>query len=309
VVRAALPRARGRLLRLLASHGVFAERAARCFALNDAARALLPPQPGGPPSVRAQVLWLADPMHHRIYADVMHSVRTGAPAVAHVLGAPIFQHLQADAAEGRVFNDAMSAMSDAAVPGVLSAYDFGACHKVLCDVGGGHGAMLSAVLNAHPALRGILFDLPHVVADAPLRALGVAERCLAHGGDFFAADAMPRGADAFMLKHIVHDWDDDRAAAILGNVAAALRAGGGVPDAAKRVLLLEHVLPERGAAEAAPSFTHIIDLEMLVVAGGRERTAAEFEALLRRAGLALVRVLPTPTDLCVIEARLADAAV
>ena len=295
-----------RVLTLLAAHGVFRRAAQpRSFELNAAARALLPGVTG---SAHAAVRWLADEFHFNVFGQgFLHSMRTGQPAVAPVCGAPIFEHLAANAALSRTFHAAMDEFSGAVAHGVLAAYDFTGI-DVIADVGGGHGAVLAAVLRAHPAMRGVLFDLPQVAsgARAVLERAAVADRTTVVSGDFFAPGQVPAGADAYILKHIIHDWDDDRAAAILRAVRGAMQRP------TNRVLLLERVAPADDAAapeSEAQRFCHIMDMEMLVVAGGRERSAAQFEALLRAAGLRLCRIVPTHTQLSVIEAQPEEEAV
>ena len=299
-----------RVLRLLAAQGVFRLTPPRTYELNAAARCLLPGEAG---SVHAAVRWLADEFHFNVFGaqgGMMHSLRTGEPAVASAVGAPIVEHLATHPALARSFNAAMSEFSEGVMrSGALESLDLSAGVDVVADIGGGHGAVLAAVLRAHPALRGVLFELPEVAsgAGAALAREGVADRATIVAGNFFAEGAaMPR-ADAYIMKHIIHDWDDARARHILRAVRDAMQP----PLAAKRLLLLERVLPAdddvAGAGGEAARFTHVIDMEMLVVAGGRERTEAEFAALLRSAGLALARIARTRTQLCVIEAR-PDAA-
>jgi hypothetical protein len=177
------------------------------------------------------------------------------------------------------------------IPAVLDAYDFSGI-ATLVDIAGGHGRILTSILQKYPAMRGVLFDLDHVIAGAVPRIeeLGLSDRCRALPGDFFAA--VPEGGDAYIMKHIIHDWDDDRAAAILGNIRKAMNRGG-------RVILLEAVvLPGN-----QPDFAKVIDLEMLLLPGGRERTEGEFRALFARAGFELTRIVPTQSPLSVIEAR------
>jgi hypothetical protein len=291
-----------RVMRLLAAHGVFAAGPGRRYELNACARCLLPGQPG---STHAAVHWLADEFHFKVFGEgFMSSLRTGEPAVASVLGKPIFEHLAANAALSRSFNAAMSEFSEAVATGVLASYDFSGI-DVLADIGGGLGAVLAAILRAHPAMRGVLFELPQVAAGAgaALARAAVADRATVVAGDFFAPDAPLPHADAYVMKHIIHDWDDARATAILCAVRGAMQP----PLASKRVLLLERVVPPADAhadvEDEAARFTRVIDMEMLVVAGGRERSEAQFADLLRGAGLRLCRVVPTRTQLSVIEAR------
>jgi hypothetical protein len=173
---------------------------------------------------------------------------------------------------------------------VLAAYDFSGIHRLI-DVGGGQGALLTSILRANPAMRGVLFDLPQVVAGARERFGGVLpDRCEIAGGDFF--DSVPAGGDAYLLKHVLHDWDDERATAILRSCHTAMAAGG-------RLLLVEIVIPPGNDA----SFGKLLDLLMLVMfRGGRERTRAEYEALLARAGFALTKVIPMASLANVLEA-------
>lgn len=277
-----------RVLRLLASAGVFEEIAPRTFANNLAAQTL---RRGAPGSTYHMALWMADPLHLRVYANAMHSVMTGQPAADKTVGMPVFEYFQRDREISEVFNDAMTAFSAFVLPAALHAYDFSGI-GLLVDVAGGHGQLLTSILQKYPSMRGILFDLEHVIAGAipRIRELGLSERCETRTGDFFKA--VPEGGDAYIMKHIIHDWDDERAAAILQNIRKAMKPGG-------RVILLESVL--RPANQ--PDFGKLIDLEMLLMPGGRERTEEEFRALFARAGCTLTRIVPTESPLSVIEAR------
>ncbi len=276
-----------RVLRVLASVGVFEETAPRTFALTPAASLLRSDQPGLYP----MALWLTEPLHFRVYADMMHSVETGQPAADKVVGKPVFEHLAGDQELSAIFNNAMTAFSAQVAPAALKAYDFSGI-DVLVDVAGGHGELLMAVLKANPGMRGILFDLEHVLAGAKPRiaAAGLDDRVETASGDFFKA--VPAG-DAYIMKHIIHDWDDARAVTILKNIRAAMTKADG------RVILLETVIQPGNQ----PDLGKFIDLEMLMLPGGRERTAEEFAALFARAGFTLSRVVPTESPLCVVEAR------
>jgi hypothetical protein len=277
-----------RVLRSLASVGVFEETGPREFANNLASSRL---QSGVPGSIFDMVLWLADPTHLRVYADAMHSVTTGKPAIEKTFGMPVFEFFPRHPEVSEVFNNAMTSFSAAVVPAVLEVYDFTGV-GTLVDVAGGHGGVLTAILQKYPSMRGVLFDLDHVIAGAVPRieALGLADRCRTASGDFFAA--VPEGGDAYIMKHIIHDWDDDRAAAILENIRKTMNRGG-------RLILLESVvLPGN-----QPDFGKVIDIEMLLMPGGRERTEAEFRALFTRAGFELTRIIPTQSPLSVIEGR------
>lgn len=276
-----------RVLRALACIGVFTETAPGIFA-NTAASELL--RAGTPGSLHEIVLWLADPFHLRVFAEFMHSVKTGATAVKKATGFEAFDYLQQDAAEHAVFNAAMTNLSAWLIGPVLEEYDFGGL-GTLADIGGGHGFLLAAILQKHPGLRGIVCDLPDVVAGAKPRidSLGLASRCEIAGGDFF--QGVPP-ADSYVLKSVIHDWDDARSVAILKNCARAMRGSGG------KVLLIEFVIDPGNE----PSLAKWIDMEMLAMAGGRERTERDFAELFSQAGLRLARVVRTKSPYCVIEA-------
>jgi hypothetical protein len=279
-----------RLLRSLASLGVFEETEPRRFAANPAAELL---RADSRESVRDLVLWMADPFHFRVYAELLHSIRTGEPAVEKVTGVPVFEYLTQDRELSESFNNAMTLFSRPVIQAALKVYDFSGI-DVLVDVAGGHGEVLLSILGKYPDMRGILFDVNHVIAGAVPRieASGLADRCTTVAGDFFKS--VPLDGNAYIMKHIIHDWDDERALIILKNIREGLdkKSGG-------RVILLEAVLQSGNK----PDMGKLIDLEMLVMPGGRERTADEFEDLFERAGFELTRILPTESPLSVIEAR------
>jgi hypothetical protein len=277
-----------RVMRALASLGVFQEAEARRFSVTPAAELLRSDVPG---SFYDMVLWLTDPFHFRTYAELTHSVHTGQPAVEKVEGVPVFEHLARDRALSDVFNNAMTAFSRTVIPAVLHEYDFTGIN-LLVDVAGGHGEILMSILRDYPSMRGVLFDVDHVIAGAKPRiaAAGLNDRCETATGDFF--EAVPAGGDAYIMKHIIHDWDDDRALVILKNIRAAIE---GRKHA--RLILIEAVI--HGGNQ--PDVGKLIDLEMLVLPGGRERTAEEFRLLFSRAGFAMTRIVPTRSPLSVIE--------
>ena len=291
---AALARATGmnedalyRVLRTLASLGIFEETAPREFSNNAAASMLRSDVPG---SFYHMALWMTDPFHFHVYADAMYSVQTGKPAVEKTVGMPVFEYFPRHPEESEIFNNAMTSFSAVVVPAVLEAYDFSGI-GTLIDIAGGHGRVLTSILQKYPAMRGLLFDLEHVLAGARPRIaeLGLAERCQTVSGDFF--NAVPEGGDAYIMKHIIHDWDDQRALAILANIRRAMKPGA-------RIILLETiVLPAN-----QPDFGRILDLEMLLMPGGRERTEQEFRTLFAHAGFPQVRIIPTQSPLSVIEA-------
>jgi hypothetical protein len=278
-----------RVLRALASVGVFEEQAPRQFALTLPGQFLRADHPA---TVRPMGLWISSPFHFRVYSNMMHAVRTGKPAVKETVGAPVFEYFTRDHELSEIFNDAMTNFSVSIAPAVLKSYDFAGVN-VLVDIAGGHGETLMSILRQYPAMRGILFDLEHVVAGASKRieALGLKDRCQTASGDFFKA--VPGGGDMYILQHIIHDWDDDEAAAILKSIHTALEGKRN-----GRVLLIETVLQPGNE----PDMGKLIDLEMLVLPGGRERTADEFGRLFARAGFELTRIVPTPSMACLIEA-------
>ncbi len=274
-----------RVLRALASIGVFSETAPRNF-INTPVSELLRSGTNG--SARDMVLWMSDQFHFRVYGELMHSVKTGEPLVKKVTGFDAFEYFARDKAEGDVFHAAMSSFSEIEAPAILEAYDFSGL-GTLADVAGGHGMLLGGILQKHLDLRGVLFDLPDVVAAAHSRieSLGLSSRCQVLGGDFF--ESVP-AADSYVMKHIIHDWDDARAITILKNCLRAMRGNG-------KVIVIDLVI----APGNEPHFGKWLDLEMLTMPGGRERTEAEFGALFAEAGLRLNRVIPTKAPSRIIE--------
>ena len=274
-----------RVIRALASVGLFQEVSPRTFALTPAGAALC----DGP--VRWMALWIAGEFNFHVYANAMHSVKTGESAVPKTVGAGPFEYFAKNPELSKIFNDAMTGFSAAVIPAVLEAYDFSGI-GTLVDVAGGHGGILTAILKRYPSMKGVLFDVDHVIAGAKgnIDAQGVADRCSTESGDFFKA--VPAGGDAYIMKHIIHDWDDEKASVILGNIRKVLPKDG-------RVILIESVIP----AGNEPALGKIIDLEMLVMPGGKERTEQEFRDLFDRAGFTLTRIVPTQSPLSVIEAK------
>lgn len=206
-------------------------------------------------------------------------------------GMPFFDYLDTDPEFAEVFNNAMTAASGLSNDVALSAYDFTDARLVV-DVGGGHGAVLTSILRAAPDAQGILFDLPTVVdgAGTALDHAGLADRCAVVGGSFL--ESVPAGGDVYVMKNVIHDWNDDDARAILRNVRTAIAEHG-------TLILLEMVLPQR----ASSFIGHMLDLEMLLMLHGKERTRAQYADLLGRAGFRLNRVIPTVSPISLIEAR------
>jgi hypothetical protein len=279
------PTALYRLLRALASVGVFAEDGGRRFALTPLAERL---RSDLPDSQRSLAVMNGEEFY-RAWGELLYSVQTGRPAFDKLFGRPVFDYLSQHPEQARVFDAAMVGVHGRETAAMLDVYDFAGI-GTLADVGGGNGSLLAAVLRRHPRLRGILFDLPGVVqrARANLEAAGLAGRCHVVGGSFF--EAVPGGADAYLMRHILHDWDDERAAAILRNVHRA------APDGA-RLLAVEGVVPPGNG----PSFTKLLDLTMLVIPGGRERTEDEYRRLFAAGGFRLTRAVPTAAEVSVIE--------
>jgi hypothetical protein len=278
-----------RVLRLLASVGLFDETSPRVFALTNDGRELAK----GSGTYRDMGLWITHPLLFRAYAEMMHAVETGDPAIKKVTGKTVFENVAADPALAAIFNNAMSSFSASVAPAAMKVYDFSGI-RTLVDVAGGHGQVLTTILRAHPAMHGILFDLPHVVASAApvIEASGVGDRCRLVPGDFFAA--VPAGGDAYLMKHVLHNWHDEDVVRILSNIRTAL---GGTPGG--RVLVLDSVI--RPGNE--PDYGKLMDVQMLVMPGGRERTAEELEGLFAQAGFALTAIHATDAALSVIEAQ------
>jgi O-methyltransferase/methyltransferase family protein len=278
-----------RVLRALASLGVFAERDDGRFENTPASERLRSDVPG---SLRDYVIFDGQPWQLAAYGELLHSIRTGEPVVEKVLRKPIWEFFASDAEQGRIFNAAMTSLVAETAIAVRDAYDFSSM-RTLVDVGGGHGMLLGTMLAANPRLRGVLFDQPHVVADArsTFERLGVSDRASIVGGDFFAE--VP-AADGYIMSHIIHDWDDERSIAILRTIRRAMEPGA-------RVVVVESVIP----AGNAPSPGKLLDLIMLALPGGIERTEAEYRELFASAGLRLARILPTRSGAHCVEATLA----
>jgi ubiquinone/menaquinone biosynthesis C-methylase UbiE len=275
-----------RLLRALASNGIFAEQPDRSFKLTPMAECLRSDHPS---SLRSLATMLGEELYV-CYGRLIDGIRTGEIVFDKIFGAPIFEYLAKHPEQARTFDEAMVGVHGAETAAMLSAYDFSG-FGTLADVGGGNGSLLSAVLAKYPKLKGMLVDRPDVISRARerLSAAGVENRCQLVGGDFFKA--IPPGADAYLMRHIIHDWDDAKSTLILKNIRQVLPPHG-------RVLLVEGIV-EPGNA---PSFVKSLDLTMLIMPGGKERTAAEYEELFKAAGLRLARIVPTPSDISVIEA-------
>jgi hypothetical protein len=274
-----------RLLRALASFGLFVEKPDGTFALTPLGAGLTSAAPG---SQRAVAI-LAGEEQHRAWGEILYSLRTGKPAFEHVYGQPLFAYLAEHPEQARTFDAAMTGVHGPETRAMLNAYSLSGV-RTLVDVGGGNGSTLCGVLARYPGLKGVLFDRPDVVerARANLDAAGLADRCTTVGGSFF--ESVPPGGDAYLLRRVIHDWDDEQALAILRNCRKAMTASA-------RLLVVESVIPPGNN----PSFGKLLDLVMLVMPGGLERTEAEYRQLYRDAGFRLTRVVPTDHEVSVIE--------
>jgi hypothetical protein len=274
-----------RLMRALASVGVFSHVQGDCFALSRLGESLQTEVRG---SLRAMAITLGE-IHYQACGDLLHSVQTGSPAFNHVFGASLFDYLQQNADAADAFNQGMSNLSSMLAYAVLMAYDFTGISSIV-DVGGGQGKLLERILQFNPDMRGTVFDTASTFQRAKQQlgsnAWGRRYSCVT--GDFFTS--VPQGADAYLLCGVIHDWDDDRAVTLLRNCRKAMTRSS-------RVLLVDMVVP----ASASASFSKLLDLNMLVMNGGRERTLAEFRALLNAADYKLTRIVPTMAPQSVIE--------
>ncbi|MFF2922402.1 methyltransferase [Streptomyces celluloflavus] len=290
---AAQPRAMARLLRALAGLGLLAERAPGCFTVTEAGTLLRSDRPD---SVYSMVRMFTDPVMLRAWERLDDSVRTGETSFDGVFGKDFFGHLAEHPELSAEFNAAMSQATRDTAELVPAAFDFGRFTTV-ADIGGGDGTLLAAVLRAHPALRGIIFDSAEGLAQAgpKLAREGLDDRCSLVTGDFFAT--APEGADLYLLKSVIHDWSDERCADILRHCRAVIPDGG-------RLLIVEPVLPPVVDPSQAGTM-YLSDLNMLVNLGGRERTRDDFEELCRTAGFAVrtVTALPKPNPFSLIEAE------
>lgn len=281
------PDALYRLLRALASVGVFAEGDSRRFSLTPLAEPLQSDAAG---SKRALTLMMGDEQF-RAWAEIEYSIRTGKIAFDKVFGKPVFNYLAEHPDKARIFDAAMVGVHGRESNAVLNAYDFSGI-GVVADIGGGNGSQITEILKKHPKMKGILFDLPHVVERAKerIQAAGLLDRCQLVPGSFF--DAVPQGADAYILRHIIHDWDDGKCLTILRNCHRAM------PPASK-LLVIESVIPPGNE----PFLGKFLDLHMLLIPGGKERTESEYRTLFERAGFELTRIVPTSTDVSIVEGK------
>lgn len=276
-----------RLLRALASCGIVEETPSGEFATTALGNAL---RDGAPGAARATILTIAGSWQWKAWDQFLNALRTGESGMKAAHGKELFGFLADEPLHGERFNDAMVGMHGAVAPAVAAAYDFSQ-FKSIADIGGGKGALLTTILKAHPLIHGLLFDLPETgkAARDTIAASRLEARCTFHGGNFF--EHIPGGHEAYLLAHVLHDWLDDDAIAILRQVRRAIPADG-------RLLIVEAVLPDGNI----PHHGKLMDLLMLTVTGGIERSQGEFAQILARSGFALANVHPTSTHQSVVEA-------
>jgi len=274
-----------RVMRTLSSLGLFTEDQEHRFALQPLGATLK----SGTPSYATALIFGGD-IVARSVENILYSVQTGKTAFQKSFDMPLFDYLAGHPIEASLFNQTMVGFHGTEPPAIAAAYDF-SVFSVLADVGGSTGNLLTTILGRHPAPRGILFDLPHVVRDAPafIAQRGLTDRVQIEAGSFF--ERVPAGADAYILSHVIHDWNEEQCLTILGHCRRAMNSGA-------RLLLVEMVLP----AGDTPHPGKMLDMCMLTLPGGEERTEAQYGALLEKAGFRLTRVVPTASLVSIVEA-------
>jgi O-methyltransferase domain/Dimerisation domain len=282
------PDALRRLLRALIGRGIFTQRDDGRYELTPLADLL---RSDAPVSMAATARFVGSRQHREHWSLLTKAIKTGTSVVPALRGKSFFDYIGDDPEFGHIFNDAMTSVSGLSIGPVVEAYDF-TPYRTIVDVGGGHGRLLAAILASAPNAHGVLYDLPDVIAGAPplLQENLVAERVRLAEGSFF--DSVPAGGDVYVLKNIIHDWDDDASVQILRNVRSVATAG-------TALLLGEAVIPE----DDSESVARLTDMEMLVIHDGRERTADEYRRILDEAGFTMIGVVDTASDLSIIEAR------
>lgn len=274
-----------RLLRALASEGVFAEDEQGRFVLTPLGVCLRSDVPN---SQRSMAIMNGEE-HYRCWGELLYSVQTGRNAFEKLYGQPVFQFLAAHPRQARIFDEGMVGIHGAETKAMLDAYDFSGI-GTLVDVGGGNGSLLVTTLERYPSLRGVVYDRPDVIerARVNIKAAGLENRCTLTGGNFF--ESVPAGGNAYLMRHIIHDWNDEQCRTILRHCRKVVPPSG-------RLLLIESVIPSGNE----PSFAKLLDLTMLTIPGGMERTETEYRELLASAGFRLARVVPTTAHVDVIE--------
>lgn len=279
------PRALYRVLRALAGVGLFTEDEAGNFHLTPIGHTMCR---NAPDSMRAMILSELEGEHFDAWTNLAQSVKTGEIAFDHKYSQNVWEYYADNPARAAIFNESMTNASEATNAAVIAAYDFSSIRK-LVDIAGGHGSLLAGILSANPHLHGVLFDQPHVVNGSGAKLAHLADRCEVIGGNMF--QEVPSGGDAYLMKWIIHDWDDDRSLTILKNCHRAMPENG-------KLLLVEMIVPPGNEMH----FAKLLDINMLVMTGGCERTETEYADLFAQAGFKLTRIVPTAGPTSIIEA-------
>jgi len=277
-----------RIMRALTSAGIFKRENDDRFALTPLSETLVTGVPG---SVRWFIISELGQEHYPAWGNLLHSVKTGEIAFDNFFGMDIWKYFAQNPEDAAVFNDSMSGMTAAANDAIMSVYDFSQFNTVI-DIGGGHGGLITSILQKNPQTKGVLFDAPRVIegARAKIENAGLTDRCETVGGDFF--QGVPAGGDAYVMKWIIHDWEDEKAIRILKNCRQYMQPNN-------RLIIVDCVVPDNDE----PDFSKTFDLNMMVMTGGKERTAAEFRELLAAAGFELLRTIPTDVPTSIVEAQ------
>jgi len=276
-----------RLMRTLASLGILSEDANHRFSLTSLGEAL---KTGAPGSARSALLTFGGDLRWRSWGEILYCLETGKTGVEKAFGMNGWEYLDQHSQERSWFEETMIAFHGHEPTAVAAAYDFSGFRTVV-DIGGGTGSLLATILDHYPGLRGVLFELPDVVSEASalIQTRGLTDRVTVEAGDFF--ESVPSGGEAYLLSHVIHDWNDDKCLTILGNCRKAMDPSG-------RLLIIEMVLPEGNI----PHLGKLADMEMLVMSGGEERTEQQYSILLDKAGFRLTNVVPTESESHVVEA-------
>jgi hypothetical protein len=276
-----------RVMRTLASNGIFSEDESHRFSLTPLAEPLRSNVPG---SVRTSILSITGDLFIHPWSKLLYSVQTGQPSFDHHFGVPFFDYLTTHPEEAAMFSDMLMGINSGDAPAIAAAYDFSS-YSHIADIGGATGHILTTVLASHPGPHGTLFDLPHNQAGAAelIQSRGMADRVTFCPGSFF--ESVPGGCDLYMLSHVIHDWGEEQCLTILGNCHRAMSAGS-------RLLIVEMVLPQGNAFHPGKT----LDITMLTLAGGQERSEPEYRALLEKANFQLIRVIPTNSAVSIVEA-------
>jgi len=277
-----------RVLRALASVGVLKTADDGKFELTPMSEMLVTDAPG---SLRWFMVSELGEEHYPAWGNLMHSVKTGEIAFDNFFEMNVWEYFAKNPEKGALFNDSMSGITAATNEAITSAYDFSG-FRTLVDIGGGHGGLMTGILKKNPNLKGVVFDAPEVISGTreKIATAGLSDRCEIASGDFF--QSVPSGGDTYILKWIIHDWDDEKSIRILRNCRQHMSADS-------RLIILDTVVPETDELD----FSKFFDLNMLVMTGGKERTEAEFRQLLQSAGFKLLRVIPTELPTSLVEAQ------